>query len=206
MYQNAIQSLRGRQAQILGHENCFQSAVTLPLVEKDGQICVLFEKRANNVIQPGEVSFPGGRIEAADSSPQEAAIRETCEELGLTPEHIEVIAPLDIMVSPFNAIVYPFLVRITEWELINPSPAEVAEIFYVPLDYLVHYDPLYKSLMVTIDFTEDFPFDMIPHGKNYPFRKGILPQFFYVWQHWVIWGLTARILNHFLNIIKDNSR
>ncbi|HQA08394.1 MAG TPA: CoA pyrophosphatase [Syntrophomonadaceae bacterium] len=205
MYQNAIQGLKGRRAHILGHENYFESAVTLPLVEKDGQIYVLFQKRANNVLQPGEVSFPGGRIESTDGGPQEAAIRETCEELGLRPEHIEVIAPLDIMVSPFNAIVYPFLVKIINPELINPNPEEVAEIFYVPLDYLINYDPLHKVLWVTVDYSEDFPFELIPHGKNYPFRKGTLPQFFYIWKDWVIWGLTARILNHFLTLLKTNS-
>ncbi|HOQ09243.1 MAG TPA: CoA pyrophosphatase [Syntrophomonadaceae bacterium] len=202
MFENAIQSLRGRKPHILGHENCFESAVALPLVEKDGQVCVLFEKRSDNVLQPGEVSFPGGRIEPDDSSPQEAAVRETCEELGLRPERIEVIAPLDIMVSPFNAIVYPFLIKILNPELINPNWEEVAEIFYVPLDYLLNYDPLYKSLLVTVDYTEDFPFELIPHGKNYPFRKGTLPQFFYIWEHWVIWGLTARILNHFLALLR----
>jgi len=202
VFENAIQSLRGRKPHILGHENCFESAVALPLVEKDGQVCVLFEKRSDNVLQPGEVSFPGGRIEPDDSSPQEAAVRETCEELGLRPERIEVIAPLDIMVSPFNAIVYPFLIKILNPELINPNWEEVAEIFYVPLDYLLNYDPLYKSLLVTVDYTEDFPFELIPHGKNYPFRKGTLPQFFYIWEHWVIWGLTARILNHFLALLR----
>ena len=202
MFENAIQSLRGRKPHILGHENCFESAVALPLVERDGQVCVLFEKRSDNVLQPGEVSFPGGRIEPDDSSPQEAAVRETCEELGLRPERIEVIAPLDIMVSPFNAIVYPFLIKILNPELINPNWEEVAEIFYVPLDYLLNYDPLYKSLLVTVDYTEDFPFELIPHGKNYPFRKGTLPQFFYIWEHWVIWGLTARILNHFLALLR----
>jgi len=205
VYQDAILGLKGRKAHILGHENYFESAVTLPLVEKDGQLCVLFQKRANNVLQPGEVSFPGGRIESTDGSPQEAAIRETCEELGLKAEHIEVIAPLDIMVSPFNAIVYPFLVKIITPELITPNPEEVAEIFYVPLDFLIDYEPLYKYLWVSVEYSEDFPFELIPHGKDYPFRKGILPQYFYIWEHRVIWGLTARILQHFLTLLKNST-
>jgi 8-oxo-dGTP pyrophosphatase MutT (NUDIX family) len=49
------------------------------------------------------------RIEAGDQNPLEAAIRETCEELGLENKDIEVICPLDIVVSPFNAIIYPLL-------------------------------------------------------------------------------------------------
>ena len=122
MYKQAIQCLSGRQANILGHEDCFESAVILPLVEKDGQYWILFQKRADNIHQPGEISFPGGRIETEDSSPQEAAVRETCEEIGLDPEDIKVIAPLDIMVSPLNTTLYPFLGEIINPDLIKGQP------------------------------------------------------------------------------------
>lgn len=203
MYKKAIESLSGRHPQILGHDEYFESAVTLPLVEQNGQYCILFQKRADKLIhQPGEISFPGGKIEPEDSSPQEAAIRETCEELGLKPEDIKVIAPLDIMVSPFNAIVYPFLAQIVNPDIINPNPDEVDEIFYVPLEFFLKCDPLYKPIWITVSAPDDFPFDMIPQGKAYPFRKGILPQFFYVWEDRVIWGLTARILTHFLRLLR----
>ncbi len=203
MYKQAIQSLSGRQAKILGHEDYFESAVILPLVEKDGQYWILFQKRAANIHQPGEISFPGGKIEPEDSSPQEAAIRETCEEIGLRPEDIQLIAPLDIMVSPLNTIVYPFLGEIINFDLIQANPAEVAELFYVPLDFFLNCDPLYKPIALSMSAPEDFPFDMIPQGKAYPFMKGIWPQFFYVWGDRVIWGLTARILTHFLRLLKS---
>lgn len=203
MYKQAIQCLSGRQANILGHEDCFESAVILPLVEKDGQYWILFQKRADNIHQPGEISFPGGRIETEDSNPQEAAVRETCEEIGLNPEDIKVIAPLDIMVSPLNTIVYPFLGEIINPDLIKANPAEVAELFYVPLEFFLNCDPLYKPIALSMSAPEDFPFDMIPQGKAYPFMKGIWPQFFYVWEDRVIWGLTARILTHFLRLIKS---
>jgi len=203
VYKKAIERLRGRIPKILGHEEYFESAVILPLVEQEGQYRILFQKRADKLIhQPGEISFPGGKIEPEDSSPQAAAIRETCEELGLEPKHIQVITPLDIMVSPFNAIVYPYLAHITEPEIIVPNPDEVDEIFYVPLDFLLNCEPLYKPIWISVSAPEDFPFEMIPQGKAYPFRNGTLPQFFYLWEDRVIWGLTARILTHFLKLLR----
>lgn len=205
MYQEAIERLRGRQADILGHEDYFQSAVILPLVKWEGNWCVLFQKRSDNLIhQPGEISFPGGRIEHEDRNPEQAAVRETCEELNIRPQDIEIVAPLDIMVSAFNTIVYPFLGIIRKPELVDPSPDEVAEIFYVPLDFLLDYSPLYKKIWLNVSAPDDFPFEMIPQGKNYPFRRGMMPQFFYVWGDHVIWGLTARILTHFLKLIRED--
>lgn len=203
MYKQKIQSLSGRQAKILGHEDYFESAVILPLVEKNYKYWVLFQKRADNIHQPGEISFPGGKIEPEDSGPQAAAVRETCEEIGLNPEDIKVIAPLDIMVSPLNTIVYPFLGEIINSDLIQANPDEVAELFYVPLEFFLNCDPLYKPIALSMSAPDDFPFDMIPQGKAYPFLKGIWPQFFYVWEDRVIWGLTARILTHFLRLLKS---
>lgn len=203
MYKQKIQSLSGRQAKILGHEDYFESAVILPLVEKDDKYWILFQKRADNIHQPGEISFPGGKIEPEDSDPQAAAVRETCEEIGLNPENIKVIAPLDIMVSPLNTIVYPFLGEIINSDLIQANPDEVAELFYVPLEFFLNCDPLYKPIALSMSAPDDFPFDMIPQGKAYPFLKGIWPQFFYVWEDRVIWGLTARILTHFLRLLKS---
>lgn len=203
MYKQKIRSLSGRQAKILGHEDYFESAVILPLVEKDDKYWVLFQKRADNIHQPGEISFPGGKIEPEDSDPQAAAVRETCEEIGLNPEDIKVIAPLDIMVSPLNTIVYPFLGEIINSDLIQANPDEVAELFYVPLEFFLNCDPLYKPIALSMSAPDDFPFDMIPQGKAYPFLKGIWPQFFYVWEDRVIWGLTARILTHFLRLLKS---
>ncbi|MGR6835336.1 NUDIX hydrolase [Syntrophomonas erecta] len=204
MYKYKIMNLKGRYPNILGHEEAFQSAVLLPLVDLNDQLCLLFEKRSDNLPhQPGEISFPGGGIEPDDANPMQAAVRETCEELGLSPKNIEVIAPLDIMVSPFNLIIYPFIAVIDNYVNVKPSPDEVAEAFYVPLDFFVNYQPMYKKLPLAVAYSEDFPYEMIPHGRNYPFRKGYLPQFFYLWEDRVIWGLTARIINHFITLITD---
>ncbi len=199
-----MNSLRGRQARILGQDQVFSSAVILPLVKINGQMCVIFEKRSNDLMhQPGEVSFPGGKLEPSDASPEAGAIRETCEELGLKPENIEVIAPLDIVVSPFNMIVYPFAAYIDDYNHINANADEVEEVFYVPLDYLAETKPVQHKMWLNVDAKQDFPFDLIPQGKGYPFRQAYIPQLFWVWDEHVIWGLTARILNHFITLLRE---
>lgn len=200
---NQIDSLRNRTPNILGHESCFKSAVFLPLVYKDMEWQVLFERRAKNLkIQPGEICFPGGAIEPKDRGPQDAAVRETCEELGLKREDIEVIAPLDIMVSPFNALIYPYLGYIYDEKKIKASKDEVEEIFFVPLSFLLDHKPIYRNVALRVVLPEDYPYELIPHGRNYPYRDGRFPQHFFIWEDKVIWGLTARILNHFLNLIR----
>lgn len=203
MQEEIYKRLYGRKAEILGHEEMFKSAVLLPLVYNKGELGVLFEKRAALLThQPGEISFPGGRIEVSDDSPEAAAVRETCEELGLSSDDIKVICPLDIMVSPFNVIVYPYCAFIEKGENIMPNPDEVEEIFTVPLEYLLQYKPLQSRIELNPYLPDDYPTQLIPNGKKYAFKKGSLPQLFYIWDDYVIWGMTARILHNFLTLIR----
>ena len=85
----------------------------------------------------GQVSFPGGRIEAGDADPVAAALREAHEEIGLAPAKIEPLGYLD----PFDTIsgfhVYPVVARIDPGYRPVRDPREVADVFEVPLDYLL---------------------------------------------------------------------
>lgn len=205
MLEEKIRNLSVRHSSILGHEQCFKSAILLPLVHYQGKLCVLFEKRAKNLkVQPGEICFPGGAVELYDAGKKETAIRETCEELNLKVDDIEYVAPLDIFVSPFNIIVYPFVAYIKDYKKIEASRDEVEYVFYVPLDYLLEHEPLEATPSLRIVMPEDYPYDLIPQGKNYPYREGRFPQQFYRWKDEIIWGLTARILSHFIQLIKNN--
>ena len=97
----------------------------------------LFEVRsANLIVQPGEICFPGGGIESEDKNPQEAAIRETCEELGIKKENIDLIGPLDILVTPFESIISPFVARIHRYQDIRINTEEVESFFLVPVPVL----------------------------------------------------------------------
>jgi len=201
-----IEALRGRVPHILGHERAAKSAVLVPLVDYNGETCILFEKRSSFLKQqPGEICFPGGGIEESDEGKAVAAIRETCEELGLVPEDIDLIASLDTMVTPFNAIIYSYVGYIKDYQKITPNPDEVEEVFYVPLSFLLANKPIYKKMSLIMDAPEDYPYELIPQGKDYPFRQATYPQHFYIWQEYVIWGMTARILDHFLKMLKTVS-
>lgn len=197
-----ITGLSGRQAKILGNEHAKNSAVLLPLVSAGNELRVLFEKRSSQInSQPAEICFPGGGRDEQDGKARNTAIRECCEELGITPDNIEIIADLDIMVSPLNVIVEPFLAYIKDYSRIKPNPDEVDYIFTVPLEYFIQSPPKSSPVSLEMKFPDDYPFELIPGGRGYPFKTGIFPQYFYVWNQEVIWGLTARILRHFIELI-----
>lgn len=203
LLEEKIRALHHRQAKILDHRRHYKTAVILPLIRQGDDFLVLFEKRSMNLNnQPGEICFPGGRCEPEDHGAKNTAIRETCEELGLRPEDLEVLAELDIMVSPFGILIIPFLAIIKNPDAIQPNADEVEKVFCVPLSYLMTHEPLRHQMGLSVSFPDDFPLELIPQGKNYPFRQGILPQYFYIWEGEVIWGLTARILHHFIEMIK----
>jgi hypothetical protein len=107
------------------------------------------------------------------------------------------------MVSPFNAIVYPFVGYIKNPQKISYNPSEVDEIFYVPLQHLIDQIPLQYVIDLVVQMPEDYPYELVPGGKNYPYRTGKMPQHFYFWQDRIIWGMTARILHHFLWLLKS---
>lgn len=202
--EDKIAAIAGRRPRILGYEDYYKSAVLLPLVKQDGATSLLFEKRSAALkIQPGEICFPGGGIETNDDGAMNAAIRESCEELGLEPGDIEMQGPLDYFVSPFNLIVYPFVAYLKNPEKIKPNPDEVEYVFMVPLDYLLNVEPPKARLELKLVLPEGYPYDLIPAGRDYPFRQAKLPQYFYLWNNEVIWGLTARILNHFLSLLRN---
>ena len=192
--------LKNRTPGILDQESNFRSAVLLPLVNYQDEICLLFEKRSADLNkQPGEICFPGGSIEKSDQNEAAAAVRETCEELGLSPKEIELIAPLDILVVPFNLIIYPYLCTITNYSNIKPNASEVESLIYIPLEELQAITPICKQVALQPIMPEDYPYELIPNGENYPWRPAYYPQYFYVWHDQVIWGMTARILHNFLN-------
>lgn len=196
--------LSERRRGIMGQEEMKAAALLIPLIEKEGAVHVLFEVRAFHLkAQPGDICFPGGRAEDEDRSMEETAIRETCEELGIRPEQIEIIAPLDVLVSRHAAIIYPYVGTVAQDVSLRPDPAEVAEVFTVPLDYFLSVEPERHDVPLKVEPPEDFPYHLIVGGKNYNWRTGAIPEFFYVYEDYAIWGMTAKILYHFVQLIRS---
>ena len=178
-------------------------SVLVPLVEKDGELHILYEVRAENMRkQPGEVCFPGGRIEN-DESAEECAIRETSEELNIRPENIRIIAQMDFLHTYSNFTLYSLLGIIDQEVIaeINVNPDEVKEIFLVPVSFLAENEPEVFCFDVLPNIGPDFPYEKINKTDGYNWRKGKSMVPIYRYGDRVIWGLTARITNHLMDLV-----
>ncbi|MDQ1002024.1 coenzyme A diphosphatase NUDT7 [Neobacillus niacini] len=196
--------LKSHTPSILGSDKFSKYAVMVPLIQKEDGIHVLFEVRSLQLRrQPGEICFPGGRIDPEDRDEKSAAIRETTEELGISSDNLSEVFPLDFMISPFGMMIYPFAAIIESPDKIQPNPAEVGEIFTVPLTYFIENDPDIYNIHFKVEPEENFPFDLIVGGENYNWRTRALDEYFYLYEEKAIWGLTAKILSHFIEIMKQ---
>ena len=151
------------------------AAVLFPIVLRDsGETVLLTQRTAHLRDHAGQISFPGGRVEDEDLSPIHTALRETQEEIGLAGEHIEVIGFLPeyrtgtgFRVTPVVALVRP------PFEL-TPDQFEVAEVFEVPLAFLLNPEN---------------------HKRHSLHHRGALRHFFAMpYGDYFIWGATAGMI------------
>ena len=176
------------------------AAVLVPLLERHGEVYLLFQVRAKTLrSQPGEISFPGGRIDPGEQ-PKEAAIRETKEELNLSDANIEVIGTLEPLVTPNRSIIYPYVGILTAEE-IHPSPMEVDHIFFVALSDLVAAEPIQGEMEWRIRPGKTVPTDRLANRDAYLDRTYKTVEHFYEHEEYLIWGLTAKILRQMLRTL-----
>lgn len=182
-----------------------RAAVLLPLFEWGGELCLLFEVRADSLrSQPGEICFPGGAIECGET-PAEAALRETMEELLLNENQVELLAPLDRLLVPANLTVYPYLGRLKGYAN-TFSRDEVARIFTVPLSWFLTHEPdTYRTKVVTVP-EDSFPFEYVPEGENYRWKQGRYDVLFYQYEDHIIWGMTAKIVYSFVQMYRGEMK
>ena len=180
-------------------------AILVPLVQWEGKLCLLFETRAETLVghQPGEVCFPGGRREAGEK-PVDTALRETWEEIGIPAEAIEILAPLDVIQDISDRVIYPFLGLVSPAGVAHlaASAAEVKNVFFVPLDYLLDYPEEVYRYTVSAQVDDSFPYERIGFPKTYPWRKGYMDVPIYEYQGHYIWGMTARTVRWLLNQLR----
>lgn len=151
------------------------AAVLIPLVERQGGLTVLLTRRSEHLNDhAGQISFPGGRHEAVDSSPVETALRETEEEVGLSRGFIEVIANLDVYETSTGFAVTPVVGFVRDGFTLELDEFEVAEAFEVPLDFI--FDPANHQRQSRIWKGAERRFYVIPYGRRH------------------IWGATAGML------------
>ena len=179
-------------------------AVLVPLVKKEDGLYLLYEVRARTMRrQPGEVCFPGGRMEG-EETPEACALRETEEELSIPPSAVRVLGRLDFIAHRANFIMYPILALVEgeAVERMSLNPGEVDETFLVPLDHLLETRPLEYEYQLLPQPGEDFPYETVGIPRDYRWQRGRENVPVYPWQGHAIWGLTGRITRHLMVLIR----
>ena len=151
------------------------AAVLVPVVNRADALTVLFTKRTAHLQDhAGQISFPGGRAEPGDASPGDTALRETSEEIGLAPDRVEILGRLTEYTTVTGYRVTPVVGLVTPPFDLAIDEFEVAEVFEVPLAFLL--DPAnHQRNLVRHDGRERHYYAM-PYGPYY------------------IWGATAGML------------
>ena len=151
------------------------AAVLVPLVQRSAGLNVVLTRRADRLrSHAGQISFPGGRIEATDATAEAAAVRETREEIGIADSDVELLGSLPPQRTGTGFVVLPSVARLPPQVAFTPSSDEVAAVFEVPLDVIL--DPSNHQSHVISHVGERYRLGAIAYGEHF------------------IWGATAGIL------------
>lgn len=197
MKSDLLKALVARSPQpLVRPEGFVDAAVLLPVWE--GQL--LFTVRSAHLPHhAAQISFPGGRFDD-DESAEEAALREAWEEVGLNPEHVEILGHLNPTLSPFGFRIFPLLGRITQEPQLTPNPAEVETLLWVPIEELLAA-PAYAEERTPP------PGNRFPNGLGGEFSEieGQLRRkvWHYPWRGYDIWGVTGNIVHDFLERLRQ---
>ena len=151
-----------------------RAAVLLPIVLRDQPMLLFTRRTAHLARHSGQVSFPGGRSEPADLSPVETALRETFEETGIDPGHISLAGYLDRYLMGTGFDIQPVVGVLAPGFALKPDPREVAEVFEVPLGFLL--DPASRRIESREIGGRQRRYYAFTHGEH------------------LIWGATAAIM------------
>lgn len=152
-----------------------QAAVLVPLTVRDEGLSVLLTVRTSNLrSHAGQISFPGGGAEECDADAINTALRETEEEVGIARDFVEVAGFLDLYVTVSGYCITPVVGLVRSGYTLRPDPGEVAEVFEVPLEYIL--DPANHQKRKGFFRDRQLSYYAIPYGDK------------------LIWGATAGML------------
>ena len=158
-----------------GRAELTAAAVLVPIVRREPELTVLFTERTGYLTDhAGQISFPGGRAEPDDVTMEATALRETEEEIGLGRNHIEVLGRLPEYITATGFRVTPVVGWIEPGFSLAPDPFEVAEVFEVPLTFLL--DPANHQQKSVVWEGRERQYYAMPYQSRY------------------IWGATAGML------------
>jgi 8-oxo-dGTP pyrophosphatase MutT (NUDIX family) len=159
------------------------AAVLVPLVARPDGLTMLFTQRTGHLAHhAGQISFPGGHAAASDETPEATALRETEEEIGLSRRGIEVVGRLNTYITRTGFAVTPVVGFIAPPFTLAPDPHEVADVFEVPLAFLL---------------------DPANHQRHSRAVGGIVRQFYAMpYREYYIWGATAGMLMNLYQVLR----
>ncbi len=158
------------------------AAVLVPLIDRPDGVSVMLTQRSKQLENhAGQVSFPGGRMEAGDATPSDAALREAEEEVGLPRDRVDLIGRLDDYLTLTGFHITPVVGLIEPAFQLRPDPEEVDEVFEVPLSFVL--DPANHQLVEWVRSDERRQHYVLAYGD----RR--------------IWGATAGMLVNLYEVL-----
>jgi len=159
------------------------AAVLLTLINRENGPTVLFTRRTDHLANhPGQISFPGGHVDQTDVDAEETALRETEEECGIDRSKIKTIGRVNTYLTGTGFSVTPIVGTLNPPFEVLADPVEVAEIFEVPLAFIMNPDNHQRE-------TRIFDGDLTWYTYAMPYNG------------YHIWGITAGILRNFYEIV-----
>ena len=168
------------------------AAVLLPLVMREELTLLLTERATGLSTHSGQIAFPGGRTDATDRDAVDTALREAQEEIGLPPQHVEVLGSLPTYVTGTAFVITPVVGLVTPGFELRPNPGEVADVFEVPLGFLMnpahhrHHETEFDGVLrqwLSMPYAEPLA------AADSPMRERF------------IWGATAGMLRNFYRFL-----
>jgi len=156
-----------------------KAAILMPLMDRADPRLLLTVRAEHLSSHPGEVAFPGGKVEPTDSSLLTTALRETHEEVGIHEQQIHVLGHLPNQTSRFGVSVKPFVGLVDEAAIIKPCPDELASTFAVPMSFFRDTQPYEETR----------------------FKGAVFPLPSYEYDGHIIWGLTARFIIALVEVV-----
>lgn len=204
------------QCRIINEAEFHRASVLIPFIWVKDEWHILLERRADHIRQGGEVSLPGGGMEKGDRSSADTALRETEEELGLTPDKIELGGFLGTFVGTMGVLIDAYVGRllVDSYAELPFNREEVEDLFFVPFRFFLETEPdtyTAEILVRSISYNEDgsekvlFPAKELGLPERYHNAWNTKPHLIYVYPTtpYTLWGITAKILRHIADWYKN---